>query len=141
MHRQFFHGFIIPFSFRLANSAQYVFFCPLTVLSFNSKPCFVFKSRKAAAMPFSAAYAPGDLCFLSLCGGLVILVPFPPYWSLIGSSCVRPFTVISKYSRTKYSRMAADPRKPRTLNPAKIKAHTAFWTAMSQRRTVQQSHH
>ena len=40
--------------------------------------------------------------------------------------CTCPFTVTFKYSRTKYSRMAADPRKPRTLNPAKIKAHTVF---------------
>ena len=44
--------------------------------------------------------------------------------SLIGSSCVGPFTVMYKYSQTKYSRMAVDPRKPRTLNPAKNKAHT-----------------
>ena len=29
-----------------------------------------------------------------------------------------------KCSRTKFLRMDADPRKPRTLNPAKIKAHT-----------------
>ena len=74
--QEVFHRFIIPFSFWLANSAQYVFFRPLTVLSFNSKPCFVFKSREAAAMPFSAVYVLGDLCFLSLCGGLVILVFF-----------------------------------------------------------------
>ena len=32
-----------------------------------------------------------------------------------------PFTVTFKYSRTKYSRMTADPRKPRTLNPQKLK--------------------
>ena len=38
--------------------------------------------------------------------------------------CTCQFTVTFKYSRMKYSRMAADPRKPRTLNPAKIKAHT-----------------
>ena len=38
--------------------------------------------------------------------------------------CMCPLTVTFKYSRTKYSRMAADPRKPQTLNPAKIKAHT-----------------
>ena len=38
-----------------------------------------------------------------------------------------PFTVTFKYSRTKNSRMAADPRKPRTLNPAKIKAYTVFY--------------
>ena len=37
---------------------------------------------------------------------------------------VCPSTVTFKYSRTKNSRMAADPRKPRTLNPAKIKAYT-----------------
>ena len=35
-----------------------------------------------------------------------------------------PSTVTFKYLRTKNSRMAADPRKPRTLNPAKIKAYT-----------------
>ena len=40
--------------------------------------------------------------------------------------CMCPLTVTFKYSRTKYSRMAADPRKPRTLNPAKIKAHTVL---------------
>ena len=40
--------------------------------------------------------------------------------------CTCPFTVTFKCSRTKYSRMAADPRKPRTLNPAKIKAHTVL---------------
>ena len=40
--------------------------------------------------------------------------------------CTCPFTVTFKYSRTKYSRMAADPRKPRTLNPAKIKAHMVY---------------
>ena len=40
--------------------------------------------------------------------------------------CTCPFTVTFKYSRTKYSRMAADPRKPRTLTRAKIKAHTVF---------------
>ena len=44
--------------------------------------------------------------------------------SSIGLSCTCSFTVMFKYSRTKYSRMAADPRKPRTLNSAKIKAHT-----------------
>ena len=42
--------------------------------------------------------------------------------------CTCPFTVTFKYSRTKYSRMAADPRKPRILNPAKIKAHTVYCT-------------
>ena len=42
--------------------------------------------------------------------------------------CTCPFTVTLKCSRTKYSRMAADPRKPRTLNPAKIKAHTVHDT-------------
>ena len=42
--------------------------------------------------------------------------------------CMCPLTVTFKYSLTKYSRMAADPRKPRTLNPAKIKAHTVLYT-------------
>ena len=41
-----------------------------------------------------------------------------------------PFTVTFKYSRTKYSWMAADPQKTRALKPAKIKAHTVGWTAV-----------
>ena len=37
--------------------------------------------------------------------------------------CTCPFTVTFKYPQTKYSWMVADPR---TLNPAKIKAHTVY---------------
>ena len=40
--------------------------------------------------------------------------------------CMCPLTVTFKYSWTKYSWMPADPRKPQTLNPAKITAHTVY---------------
>ena len=39
-------GFISNFLFRLMSSSQHVFFHPLTVLYFISKPCFVLKCHK-----------------------------------------------------------------------------------------------
>ena len=49
-------GFIFPFLFQLVSSSWYVFFHPLTMPFFNSRPCFALQSCKAAAMPFSAVY-------------------------------------------------------------------------------------
>ena len=54
------------------------------------------------------------------------LSPFQLYTHYWLELCACPFTVTSKYSQTKYSRMAANAQKLQTLNPAKIKVHTVL---------------
>lgn len=71
-------NFISPFLFWLMRSSQYVFFHPLTVLSFNSRHWFVLKCCKAATMSFSAAY----LAIFTFWMAVIVLLYGLPFFRL-----------------------------------------------------------